>query len=106
MDDKPQRIIGPERQTEDVPTALDDRPQTLEEYDVGQRELIDGLRITIAAAKQRSEPLEHILLTGPGQKTTRSSSPRWASGSPDIDLLWSGLPTQHPHQPRPCAVHR
>ena len=40
------------------------RPTHLDEY-IGQRELIERLRIAIAAAKQRGEPLEHLLLHGP-----------------------------------------
>ncbi len=47
------------------------RPRTLDEY-IGQREVVTRLRIAIEAAKQRSEPLEHVLLYGaPGLgKTT------------------------------------
>jgi Holliday junction DNA helicase RuvB len=40
------------------------RPQNLEEF-VGQANVISSLRIAIAAAKKRKEPLEHILLAGP-----------------------------------------
>ena len=40
------------------------RPAHLEEF-VGQRILVDNLRIFISAAKQRHEPLDHVLLTGP-----------------------------------------
>ncbi len=40
------------------------RPQSLSEC-IGQTNLKDKLSIAIAAAKQRSEPLEHILLYGP-----------------------------------------
>jgi Holliday junction DNA helicase RuvB len=40
------------------------RPTRIDEY-VGQRELIDRLRIALAAAKGRSEPMEHVLLHGP-----------------------------------------
>ncbi len=65
MDDQPQRIIGPEKQVEDVVQSFDHRPQTLDEYDVGQRRLIDGLKISIAAAQKRGEPLEHLLFDGP-----------------------------------------
>ena len=32
---------------------------------VGQNALVENLRIFIAAARQRSEPLDHVLLTGP-----------------------------------------
>ncbi|HBS30120.1 MAG TPA: Holliday junction branch migration DNA helicase RuvB [Phycisphaerales bacterium] len=40
------------------------RPRDIAEY-VGQSELIERLRITIQAARQRSECVEHILLHGP-----------------------------------------
>ncbi|MGQ9732486.1 MAG: Holliday junction branch migration DNA helicase RuvB [Candidatus Zipacnadales bacterium] len=62
---RPERIVGPEKRTEDIVAAFDDRPQTLAEFDVGQRQLIDGLRISIEAAKTRNDPLEHILFDGP-----------------------------------------
>ncbi|MCX7969728.1 MAG: Holliday junction branch migration DNA helicase RuvB [Armatimonadetes bacterium] len=54
-----------------TPTENDDeqmlvalRPRTLDEY-VGQQEVVARLRIAIEAAKQRGEPLEHLLLYGP-----------------------------------------
>ena len=49
------------------------RPQTLEEY-IGQKELKKILKIAIAAAKARSESLDHLLLYGPPGlgKTTMS----------------------------------
>jgi Holliday junction DNA helicase RuvB len=65
MPDKRKRVIGPDKQPEDREAVLDDRPRTLEEYDVGQRQLVDGLRISIEAAKVRGEPIEHILFDGP-----------------------------------------
>jgi Holliday junction DNA helicase RuvB len=34
-------------------------------YAVGQKDIIDNLKICLTAAKQRKEPLEHILLSGP-----------------------------------------
>ena len=40
------------------------RPQHLEEY-VGQRAVVDTLKIAIKAAIMREEPLEHILFHGP-----------------------------------------
>jgi Holliday junction DNA helicase RuvB len=40
------------------------RPQRLAEC-IGQKELIEKLIISITAAKQRGEPLEHVLLHGP-----------------------------------------
>jgi Holliday junction DNA helicase RuvB len=52
--------VGPEEQASGA--AL--RPRTLEGY-IGQRDLIEKLRIALQAARQRGEPLEHLLLYGP-----------------------------------------
>jgi len=40
------------------------RPTRLDDY-VGQPRLVERLRITLAAVKQRQEPMEHLLLHGP-----------------------------------------
>jgi holliday junction DNA helicase RuvB len=40
------------------------RPSKIDDY-VGQPKLIERLKITLAAVKQRSEPMEHVLLHGP-----------------------------------------
>ena len=40
------------------------RPQNLKEF-IGQESIISALNISIAAAKKRGEPLEHLLLSGP-----------------------------------------
>ncbi|MDD2389792.1 MAG: Holliday junction branch migration DNA helicase RuvB [Desulfobacterales bacterium] len=40
------------------------RPETMADY-VGQRETVETLKIAIEAAKQRSEPLDHVLFHGP-----------------------------------------
>ena len=52
--------VGPEEERANV--AL--RPTKLDEI-IGQRENLEQLRIAMAAARRRSEPLEHILLDGP-----------------------------------------
>lgn len=49
---------------EDVVLNLSLRPTRLAEF-VGQKELIDNLKICLSAARQRKEPLEHILFSGP-----------------------------------------
>ncbi len=56
-------VTGQAREEDDLNVAL--RPQTLDEYDVGQRQLIDNLRVSIDAACQREDVLEHILFHGP-----------------------------------------
>jgi len=40
------------------------RPRTLPEY-IGQRDVVDNLKVAIQAAKQRDEPLDHVLFHGP-----------------------------------------
>ncbi len=46
----------------DLETTL--RPKFIEEFN-GQKNIIDNLKIIVKAAKQRSEPLDHVLFYGP-----------------------------------------
>ncbi len=63
---KRRRIVSGKAQQEELEEEIPSlRPQSLDEYDVGQEELIKQLRISIAAAKQRGDVLEHILFDGP-----------------------------------------
>ncbi len=59
----PENIISQEELPEDQGVDLTLRPKTLDEF-VGQKKLKEGLKIFIQAAKQRGEPLEHILFQG------------------------------------------
>jgi Holliday junction DNA helicase RuvB len=56
-------ILNIEKKPED---ALDThlRPQRLDEF-IGQRKQKDNLKVFIAAAKARGEPLDHVLFAGP-----------------------------------------
>jgi len=49
---------------EDVVLNISLRPKKLPEF-IGHKEIVDNLKISIQAAKQRKEPLEHVLLSGP-----------------------------------------
>ena len=49
---------------EDAETEKTLRPTKLEEY-VGQTEVVDNLKVFLEAARQRQEPVDHILLSGP-----------------------------------------
>jgi Holliday junction DNA helicase RuvB len=40
------------------------RPQRLDEY-IGQRDAVESLRVSVEAARQRGESLDHVLLYGP-----------------------------------------
>jgi Holliday junction DNA helicase RuvB len=49
---------------EEVQVERQLRPQRLDEY-IGQGAAVESLRISVAAARQRGEPLDHVLLSGP-----------------------------------------
>jgi Holliday junction DNA helicase RuvB len=60
-----ERILANEQETEeDVVLNISLRPKKLAEF-IGHKEIVDNLKISIQAAKQRKEPLEHLLLSGP-----------------------------------------
>src|SRR3954452_7216973 len=40
------------------------RPRTFDEY-VGQRKLVDNLKVFVEAARRRGEALDHVLFCGP-----------------------------------------
>ncbi len=57
------RLVGPEQGDGDAPeTTL--RPQLLSEF-VGQPQACANLKVFIAAARGREEPLDHVLFVGP-----------------------------------------
>lgn len=58
------RIMAPAQAGEDAAVELTLRPQTLGEY-IGQEKAKEHLRVYIEAARQRREPLDHVLLYGP-----------------------------------------
>ncbi len=58
------RIIETNLTQEDIPSEESLRPQLLADY-IGQQKAKDTMKIYIEAAKQRGEPLDHVLLYGP-----------------------------------------
>ena len=65
------RIITTENLEEDVKIENHLRPQLLDDY-IGQSKIKETLKIYIKAAKERGEPLDHVLFYGPpglGQTT-------------------------------------
>lgn len=62
--EKEKELVGTGEPDEDVVFNLSLRPQKLEEF-IGQQEMRQTLTIALEAAKQRSEPLEHLLFSGP-----------------------------------------
>lgn len=71
MTNESDRVIQPTQRTDEQSFDATLRPTTLEEY-VGQQHIKENLNIFLEAAKQRREPIEHVLLHGgPGLgKTT------------------------------------
>ncbi len=58
------RIISTELTEEDKKTDYSLRPEKLDEY-IGQEKLKSMLKVYIDAAKERNEPLDHVLFYGP-----------------------------------------
>ncbi len=59
-----ERVIGPEKNTEDLNLDLALRPLSFDEY-VGQDRVKDNLKVFIQAARERGEALDHVLFSGP-----------------------------------------
>lgn len=57
-------ILSPFPAEKDLQEEESLRPKTTEDF-VGQRQVVDQLRLCIHAARQRSESLDHVLLYGP-----------------------------------------
>ena len=68
------RLLAPSKADEDVQYEAGLRPRTLDEY-IGQERIRENLQVSITAAKQRGEALDHVLLYGPPGlgKTTLAS---------------------------------
>lgn len=58
------RVISTELMEEDKKLESTLRPKMLTDY-IGQSKVKDNLKVYIEAAKQRNEPLDHVLLFGP-----------------------------------------
>lgn len=59
-----ERVVSGASQDDDYPVDNSLRPRKLAEY-IGQETVKDNLQIGITAARQRGEPLDHMLLYGP-----------------------------------------
>jgi Holliday junction DNA helicase RuvB len=58
------RLVTATRADEDAQYEAGLRPRTLDDY-IGQDRVRENLQVSIAAARQRSEPLDHVLVYGP-----------------------------------------
>lgn len=95
-------ISGNSRLEDLTPEIMSLRPSRFDDY-VGQKEAVETLKIAIAAAKLRNEPLDHILLHGPpglgkttvshiianemGQDLTITSGPTLEKGGDLVGIL-------------------
>lgn len=59
-----ERLVTPSPLSDDSRYEITLRPRSLDEY-VGQKKIVENLRIFIEAARNRGEPLDHVLLFGP-----------------------------------------
>ena len=59
-----ERIVEPSARIDDRELDRALRPTRFDDF-VGQRKIMDNLRVYVQAAKQRKEPLDHVLLCGP-----------------------------------------
>ena len=64
MSERARGVLSAGLAGEDLRLEQSLRPQSFDEY-VGQKELVENLRVFAQAAKARGEPLDHILLSGP-----------------------------------------
>src|SRR4026207_596510 len=58
------RLVSAARVDDDVQYEAGLRPRTLDDY-IGQDRIRENLQVSVAAARQRSEALDHVLLYGP-----------------------------------------
>ncbi len=64
MTDERRKLVFNSETEEDAVVSLSLRPSKLEDF-VGQKDLVESLRVSIQAATQRGEPIEHMLFSGP-----------------------------------------
>ncbi len=64
FDTEKRTLIGAQEIDEDAVFNLSLRPKRLDEF-IGQKEMRESLGISLQAAKQRNEPVEHVLFSGP-----------------------------------------
>ncbi|MFA6321143.1 MAG: Holliday junction branch migration DNA helicase RuvB [Candidatus Omnitrophota bacterium] len=97
-----EKILTTQETDEDQILNISLRPAKLEDF-IGQKTLVENLKVSIQAAKQRGEPVEHTLLSGPpglgktslahiianemGSKITATSGPAISKAGDLIGIL-------------------
>jgi holliday junction DNA helicase RuvB len=59
-----EKLITSQESDEDQILNISLRPSKLEEF-IGQKDVVENLKVSLQAAKKRREPMEHTLLSGP-----------------------------------------
>ena len=59
-----EKTVAAQETEEDVILNISLRPSKLKEF-VGQRDVVENLKVSLEASRKRGEPLEHTLLSGP-----------------------------------------
>lgn len=64
MSQERQRLVLNTETEEDAIVSLSLRPMKLDDF-IGQKDLVENLKVSLQAATQRGEPVEHMLFSGP-----------------------------------------
>ncbi|MDP3804037.1 MAG: Holliday junction branch migration DNA helicase RuvB [Candidatus Omnitrophota bacterium] len=59
-----EKLVANQETEEDLILNISLRPSRLTDF-IGQKELVENLKVSLEAAKKRNEPMEHTLLSGP-----------------------------------------
>ena len=59
-----EKLIASQESDEGLILNISLRPSNLTDF-IGQKELVENLKVSLEAAKKRAEPMEHTLLSGP-----------------------------------------
>ncbi|MDI3318107.1 MAG: Holliday junction branch migration DNA helicase RuvB [Bacillota bacterium] len=59
-----ERLVSPQERPEEERYQSSLRPRAFDEY-IGQQQVVERLRVAVTAARERGEPLDHVLFYGP-----------------------------------------
>lgn len=64
MSEERKKILLSQETEEDAVVGLSLRPSQLDEF-IGQKDVVENLKVSLQAAQKRQEPMEHVLFSGP-----------------------------------------
>src|SRR5258705_338996 len=89
------RILNAQPEPDDLQAELSLRPKYLREY-IGQNKVKANLEISITAARNRSEPLDHVLLFGAPRLALSEREDSTLSARPSSESLGLSTPADGP----------